>query len=453
MAVYYVRSLAGGAGTGADWTNAFTTLLGATAVATNADTVYVSDDHAETDTLSLTLTLPTSPGLRILGAGEHVNTPPNSLQPSGTYSSVARTGNVAINFNGCAYIYGMEFRAGVGAANNAANIVVGATANVLQALIFDNCLFYKGGTGTSSLILGFAPAATAVTGEITLNNCVYRSAGSAGANNRIFLREARITFTNFSIHASTTATTTLFHFNDGAPANALIQSSDLSGVSFTNLFNVAFSVSSLAIVRDCKLPGSVVISTGTNPSPGGPVILMHNCDSADTHLRLSEQYWHGGITQQTGTLTRTGGATQADSTSYSLLMAGNANTVNMWHPLQSTEFSVFNTTVGSSMTATVEILRDSVTNLQDNQIWLEVQYLNTSGVPLGAVSSDRVSSVIASAADQTASSATWDTTGMANPNKQKLVCTFTPQEAGYVIGRVYLAANTSVYVDPYITLA
>ncbi len=201
------------------------------------------------------------------------------------------------------------------------------------------------------------------------------------------------------------------------------------------------------------MPAFTNVVTGTNPGVGGPVVLMHNCDSADTHFRLSEQHWQGGVTQQTGTLTRSGGATHADGTAYSLKMAGNANTVNLWHPLRSTEFSVYNSSVGGSLTATVEILRDNATNLTDADVWLEVNYLGTSGFPQGTLITDRVADVMATAANQTASSVTWDTTGMANPNKQKLAVTFTPQEAGYVIARVMLAANTTLYVDPFITLA
>jgi hypothetical protein len=256
--------------------------------------------------------------------------------------------------------------------------------------------------------------------------------------------------------AGATPPTTLFG-NLGTQQSPMVtvEDSDLSGRAFTNIAS-ATSVgagSGFLTLRNCKLPSSVSVTTGSFASPNGFVVKMHDCDSADTHIRFSENRWEGTVTQQTSTLIRTGGAVQADGTAFSMLMAGNANTVNIFHPLASPEFSVYNTSVGSSMTATVEILRDNATALKDNEIWLEIDYLGTSGTPVGSRGSDRMTNVLSTAADQASSSATWNTGAMSAPNTQKLVVTFTPREAGYIIARVMLAANTSVYVDPYITLA
>ena len=42
---------------------------------------------------------------------------------------------------------------------------------------------------------------------------------------------------------------------------------------------------------------------------------------------------------------------------------------------------------------------------------------------------------------------------MSNPNTQKLSVTITPQEAGYMQAKVYLAkASKTVYVDPKLTV-
>ncbi len=63
--------------------------------------------------------------------------------------------------------------------------------------------------------------------------------------------------------------------------------------------------------------------------------------------------------------------------------------------------------------------------------------------------SDRRATPLTTPADQTAGSATWTTTGLTNPNKQRLVVTFTPQKKGWMIGRVYLAKGSkTIYVDP-----
>jgi hypothetical protein len=133
-------------------------------------------------------------------------------------------------------------------------------------------------------------------------------------------------------------------------------------------------------------------------------------------------------------------------------MVTNANAEFPMLTLDMPELHQWNDTTGSAITATVEILHDSATALTDKEVWLEVMYLGTSGYPLGSFATDTVD-VLATAANQASSSATWTTTGMANPNKQALSVTFTPQEKGYIVATVRLAkASKTVYVCPKIDI-
>lgn len=121
--------------------------------------------------------------------------------------------------------------------------------------------------------------------------------------------------------------------------------------------------------------------------------------------------------------------------------------------LRSPEIMVWNDTTGSSKTLTIEILHDNATALKDNEVWVDAIYLGSSSYPLGTLVSDGAS-FVATAANQTTSSATWTTTGMSNPNKQKLSVTFTPQLKGFVIARVIVAkASYTLYVDPVATIS
>ncbi len=88
------------------------------------------------------------------------------------------------------------------------------------------------------------------------------------------------------------------------------------------------------------------------------------------------------------------------------------------------------------MTVTVEIVHNSQGSgangvLNDDEIWLEVMSLSTSGVPLGTWTSDRKSDWLASATAQATSSASW-TGDSAGWDTQKLEVTITPQEKGYL---------------------
>jgi hypothetical protein len=55
MALRYVWSGAAGTGSGADWTNAHTTLSAAITAGAAGDTYYVAHDHAESVATALTL--------------------------------------------------------------------------------------------------------------------------------------------------------------------------------------------------------------------------------------------------------------------------------------------------------------------------------------------------------------------------------------------------------------
>ena len=110
---------------------------------------------------------------------------------------------------------------------------------------------------------------------------------------------------------------------------------------------------------------------------------------------------------------------------------------------------IWNDAIGSSKTVTVYTVTDNVT-LTDAEAWVEVEYLGTSGFPLGNFSDDRVADLVfGTPANQTSDSSTWTTTGLATPVKQALAVSFTPQEKGWFRVRVMVAkASLTVYYDP-----
>src|SRR3990167_2296817 len=101
MANIYVRSTDGSdADDGSTWALAKATLAGALAIATSADTIWVSQNHAETAAGNKSHTFPTTPGLRVL-CGNDAAEPPTALA---TTATVTTTGNFAVTFvSGFAY--------------------------------------------------------------------------------------------------------------------------------------------------------------------------------------------------------------------------------------------------------------------------------------------------------------------------------------------------------------
>ena len=136
MANIYVRSTDGNdADNGTTWALAKATLVGALAIATSADTIWVSQNHAETQASTMTLTMPTTPGLKIL-CGNDAAEPPTALA---TTATIAVTGNFGIGFaSGYAYTYGITFNSGAGG-GGASDILIGSANSLNTHLVFDTC--------------------------------------------------------------------------------------------------------------------------------------------------------------------------------------------------------------------------------------------------------------------------------------------------------------------------
>lgn len=174
---------------------------------------------------------------------------------------------------------------------------------------------------------------------------------------------------------------------------------------------------------------------------------MFNCSGSDVNYALNITATFGDVVHET-TLVKSGGASDG-TTSISWDMTTTADVEWSHQTLDSPEIVRWNERVGQPVKIAVDILHDSVTNLQNDEIWLEVQYLGTSGFPLSSFIDDAAATYTSTPADQETSSATWTTTGLTNPNEQQLSVIFTPQEAGYFIAKVKLAkASYTVYVDP-----
>ena len=421
--------------------------------ATNADTIYVAHDHAESSGGVVTLTCPTSSGLRII-CGNTAAEPPTTLSTAGQVAIGAFVGGLTVR--GFAYIYGVQF---LGATTNSvSNMVSFADNTTAHSLVLDNCTIALRGTGATRVHIGGSAASGLNAVAVVLKDCTVKF----GATTQLVsFRYGRIQVQKLQLDAAGSIPTTLFGFAVGVPSDAVVDASDLTGRAFTNLVDVSAAAPASLLVRNCKIPDSIALTTGTNPNPGGPVVRMHNCDSADTNYRLSVNSYRGDVNHET-TIIRTGGASDG-TTGLAWKMVSSAKAQYPSTKLESPEIMQWNSTL-SSITATVEIVHDTNvaggqgagtgSRFQDDEIWLEVMYLGTSGFPLGTWIGDCKADVLATAADQADSSETWTTTGLTTPQKQKLSVTFTPAEIGYIVARVVMAkASKTIYVCPKMTVA
>lgn len=436
MANIYVRSSDGSdVDNGSTWALAKATLSGAAAIDAAGDNIYIASTHSEStaSTVTLTFASTTAAPVKIISVNDAAQ-PPTAVA---TGAAVTTTGNSAITINNAGYVYGITFTAGTGANN--VGIALNNTAG--HASTYENCNFYLGTTSNSPTV---ETAGGFSNGRTVLRNCNVRF-GAAGQ--KVFANRATLIWEGGGITSGGTSPTTLFS-NPGTLVRSEIYASNLdlsSASSSLNLFTAG--AGGTYVIRNSKLPASWSGSLYSGTLVAGERAEMHNCDSGDTNYRLWVEDYTGSIKSET-TLVRTGGASDGTTTiSWKVVTSANAEYPGI--VLETPEVSVWNDTTGSSVTVTVDVLHDSVTNLKDDEVWLEVTYLGTSGFPLGTLITDAKANVLATAADQDASSATWTTTGMANPNKQKLAVTFTPQEKGFIQARVRVAkASYTLYVDP-----
>lgn len=440
MANIYVRSTDGvNTDDGSTWALAKLDLAGAAAIDAAGDTISVSQSHAESTATSIVIALAgtaTSP-TKIICCDDSAD-PPTAVS---TAASVTTTGNASITITGAAYVYGLPFSCG--SSGQAPTINLNSAVSLPQR--YEECQFKLASVHTSQRInVGLSANANG-----SAQNWINCDVKFAQAGQTIIPHCVKWHWRGGSLLAGGTSPTSLLALTTtslGRSSDVLIDGVDFSAAAAGINLVGTMDAGSHIIFRNITLPASWSGALLLTAVPGNRVEL-HNGDSADTNYRLWIADYAGSIKSET-TLVKTGGASDG-VVPFSLKMTTSANASYPTVPLESCELpALWNDVVGSPVTVTVDVLHDSATNLTDADIWLEVQYLGTSGFPLSSFITDAKADVLATAADQTASTATWTTTGMANPNKQKLSVTFTPQEAGFLQSKVVLAkASTTAYVD------
>jgi hypothetical protein len=316
---------------------------------------------------------------------------------------------------------------------------------VAQNIVFSSCNLRIIATGTTSRIYLGSSTRDLFIGAV---NSTIRLSQTA---QRVLVR-GWVDWQGGSYDATTAVPTSLFNTEPAYGCQATFRGVDLSTMSGTlvlagnnDLMRYKF--------QNCRLHASTTAKTATAIiGPGAGQVILDNCDDGDTNYIMHHDKYQGTIDTET-TIKRTGGASDG-TTGFCWKMVTLATGPTWMWPLESPPIVIWNESTGSALTATVEIVHDSVTNIQDDEIWAEVEYLGTSGYTNSSVATDSMATIIATPADQADSSETWTTTGLTNPNTQKLTVAFTPQEKGPVVIRVMVAkASQTVYVCPKVTVA
>jgi hypothetical protein len=446
MATLYGRSTDGSdADGGTTWALAKATVSGLSAIDAAGDTCWLSQVHNESVASSSNAWAGTNANPTKVLCGNDATQPP-TVPTTGAVVTVSGT---TFTWTGAATAYGIQFT--FSSASSWAAIFNGLTA---FAQVFDTCKFFYTGNAAGST-LGFGSGTAAGQSRTELLNCQFKLANAGqriNADRDIFIRGG-------SWASGGTNPTGVFTLGStGRPTTLVVEGFDFSNLGTTvNLIQAITEGSCKAIFRYVKVPASW---TGSLVASGaiklGNRIEMHNFDSGDTNYKLWIEDYAGTIRDET-TIVRTGGASDG-TTQMTWKMTTSANAGYPVTKLESPERAIWKEVVGSAITCTVQVVHDSQgagsgSKVQDDEWWLEVQSLNTSGVPLSSFTIDAKASVVAAAANQTDSTDTWVTTGLTTPVKQALSVTFTPQEKGYLLWKVCGAkASKTVYADAKMTV-
>jgi hypothetical protein len=438
MANVYVYSGAAGAGTGADWANAYTTLAAACTAKAAGDTFFVAHDHAETTASAMNISSPgndTTPS-RIYCVNRAGSVPPVSADLR-TTATVSTTGASNLTVVGSwSECYGIIFSAGDGT-NNA---VLSLNSTFGRVIRYVNCAFRLTNTAaTSTIQVGNS------FGAVTeWNSC---TAQFGDLSQRIGINSGVLIWRNTANAVTGTVPNPLLTFAAGGAGVYFIEGVDLAALS-TGYTLVSQSGSGRsATFKDCKLGSGVTVSTNNTAGPGLGETFLIRCDSGDTNYRTEKYTFSGTQTTET-TIVRTGGASDGTTPiAWKIVTTANSE----WeYPFECLPISVWNETTGSAITVTIQGIWGGGAVPLNDEIWIDVEYLGTSGFPLAVKATSTKADGLATGTSIAAGSGTWG----GSTTKFAMSATFTPQEKGPITIYVKAAKPSSTfYIDPKVTVS
>lgn len=437
MATIYVYSAAAGANNGTSWANAFTTITAALATATSADTINIASDHSESTAGAVTMTCPTTPGLKALS----VDRTTGALTFGATIAVGAASNSISVQGHG--YWYGVQFFSASNSSSTAV-INIGSLDTRDHGLFFENCLF-RVRAAHASMRLRLGPTASVNNDEcfIRLVDCSYRiSAVGQG----VLVQAANVEIINFTMDTAGSTPTSMFTGTASTGQQLTVMSSDLSNMSWTNLVAVGGVCAGEYKFINCKFPSgwNALSSTASSKSF---MLWVLDCAVGDTHGFFGYYDPLGSIVSSTTTLLTGSPAGQS----------WGITTTSLAKPMQpfTTPWISWYNTGTSAITPYLECLRNNGTASAYNNSEVFAEFL------VKDVASSTVSTLHSSGAGPigtpVANSAgigtgSWTIASSSSPYSFKCVApsAITPAEVGHIRARLSIGFTGTIYLNPQI---
>jgi hypothetical protein len=373
-------------------------------------TIFVADNNAETAAAAITiapygsLTKP----CRILCNLHNGNYPPQDADLT-TGAIVTATGGAlglsSSTTNGTAYYRGIQFFQNTASSNiQISSLLAG---NVFLS-IFELCIF-KLIANAVNLSFGSSNNAQCYN---EMRNCQLNYLGTGAYI--AFWQGQSLVWKNDSSHpllVGGSAVPAVFisqQVGNGTVNNLLFEGVDMSGLAGTDFVATDGSLRATFgqfTFKNCKLPASFAVSGPGGPggAPGWWVDFI-NCDSANTTYNNLRYRYEGKSNTET-TVVRSGGASDG-VTLQSRKIATSANP-QFWDPFEDFSLDIRNPVTNSAVTITVYGACQLVSLPNNGQIWLDIDYQQDPGSPLGSYSSGAKNSVLAAGTAQASDTSDW----------------------------------------------
>ena len=419
------------------WAKAAPALLTAIDYASAGDTIYVGSDT--TDQLIATTVFDgagtVAAPIRIISADITSGEPPTTFETmtAGGGNIDGKTGGgYDVDFGGYNVWTGLKFTAGD-------NLQASGTG----ANIFYDCDFVI----DDSFEIGLA--GSAMNDYVEFNNCTYTQITSGSfvmSGGALVWRGS-----TFSFDGGTT--TSLFNINSSRPSKVQVCDVDFQLAVDDYLADANnHGVHHVVDFKRCKVPawsggGLLVDAIGIE----GTIIKFHSVSNSDIIYQFQENYATGQINEDTGIYLD---ATYDGTNGYSAKMVTLANAIEWQRPLRFKLAELWNPTANA--TVTVEMVLDSATALNNDDVWIEIEYPNGTTGALGDIDrTSRAATILTTPSARTSSSVSWTGTGgFGNEQKIKIAETLASDQAGVLTIWVCLAKpSTTIYVDPKVDLS
>lgn len=441
-AVVYLRSTDGNdADDGTTWALAKATFINALASmnATVTNTLYISQSHFEITNGAATYTLPgTAASPTYIICGNDGAEPPTALA---TTAIIATSGASSMNFLGNGYVYGVNFHHATNSSGYS-TINLNSLATAVSYLKFDSCRFEDKALNANPHFLLGAPNYARLASYTEFENTVC-TVSNAGAG---FFIAGNFAWKNtVAAIQGAIVPTTLFTDFTGVDPDVIVNNVDLSALGSGNLVNIAAATSARYVFNNCKLGASAVITTGTHATSAGAEVRLVNCDSANTVYRYVKRMYQGTETSDTAVKRL---ATDGTTRFSRKIVTGSGP--NWFAPFVTDPMLWWNTTIGTIAITNFFISEGIVSS--NNNVWLDVDFLGTNGLPLGTNTSTRNAGILtAGAANPVDTGSAWTTNGIVVPITNYVTVSITPQQIGFIRARLNVAkTNCAIWYDPII---